>query len=310
MNQSKAGSEIRVLLVVLFLALCGIATATMLLLNGTTEYLSPMKGIHFWSISSQALSAQSSEDKKAVDENSTNSHGEILLKAIRNFHHREASTQTSGDRQNRATAREQLQLEIRRYIETRGVEDYVKLGLVVRDKVLEKISRVVDQSHNEQQDLLTWVQTHPDNSALSFIRDHSGELLQWGVKAGLLGPQFANSEEHRFILATMYKVRWLQRAEFIASFDDHVSKLERIAILVFQVEFESDLSIDARLAHLDQVEKLLPTYPTNIMRIVLHYRAGDLDQARELLAAAAKETPAHPSLNKLRSLIDTTQREQ
>jgi len=305
MTTYRPQSEKRILIVVLLLAFCGIATAAILLFNAKVGYLTPIKGVHFWSLPQKAHADQLQADLKNVATYRVGPDELGLLSIIREANKSEASLEGAIEISSPAQ-QERVREAIAQYIKKNGPENYVRLGLVVREQVLRSIESILPDANMAEDTLVSWIRKNEKDTRVQFVREHAGNLLEWAIHSGLLARNQSHSEERRFILATLYKIRWIRWAEFTGTLDHYLSDLERSALLVFQIEFESDLSVDERLSQLERVERLVPGYPADLMRVVLHYRAGNLKLARSLLSKLAKDDPKNPAIRELKSLVGAT----
>ncbi len=296
------------LLVFFGLAILGVVTSVLLLATLRETLSNPWKEFRLWAPRVAELREQEAHDRLAIEAFDLAAADRNLLAGVAAFYTVEVTAGPDPKGQAHAAASEKLTGLVESYVLEHGPERYARVGLVARSGFLEALSEAGELAAEKDLTLVELAEAHPDEEVIRRIRDLAGDFIHWGTRAGLVDERGNTGDVQLFIAATLYKVRWLQRAEGVVPLEGYLSPLERRALLAYRVELQPGLEIDARLRLLSELKEMDPAYPAHVMEIVILAKAGRTEAARERLAAAMEERPRDPVLRRLGRLVGRADR--
>jgi hypothetical protein len=298
------------LLIFFGLALLGVVTSALLLATLRGTITNPWAEFQLWAPRIAELREQEAHDRLAIEDFDISPADQALLLALAAFHTVEVTAGPSPQNEAHAEASEKLQALVESYVIEHGPERYARVGLLARTRFLEALAEASEIAAERDITLVTLAENHPDEEVVRRIRNLSGDFIHWGTRAGLVDNIGSTGDVQLFIAATLYKVRWLQRAEGVVPLEGHLSPLERRALLAYRVELQPGLDLDNRLRLLRDLKEMDPAYPAHVMEIVILAKAGKTGDARERLAKALEARPRDPVLRRLGRLVGRADRDR
>ena len=225
-----------------------------------------------------------------------------LLQALADFNLRQPALGGGSLPGGLVEATERYRGYVAGYIEAHGMERYFRLGLFTRGVFLNALDRVV-RYENSKKGPEPSSGNKLDKHAIPTLEKLAGESVGWALQSGLIGTQSYGESFHLFMAGLFYKLRWLQWADGISPMGPFLSSFERQAILAYRVEFEPGLSFEERQKLLQQLHKLNPGFPVDVMRIVVLAKSGRAKDAQKLLDEALTVAPDNRLLLRLKQQV-------
>jgi len=189
------------------------------------------------------------------------------------------------------------------YVESYGLERYIRLGRFTRGVFLAALSRVTNHLVDPEGPEAGVDEIYVAR-AVPAIEKLMGSYLAWSLESGMAVSRGEGRSVHLFTAGLVYKLGWLHWLGDDPSVRRFLTTFERQAFLAYRVEFEPSLGHSDREVMLNELHEMSPGYPIDVMRIITLAKFGDSDQALDLLGEALLLAPNNLMLSRLKSLVE------
>ncbi len=296
-----------IILVFLGVLVLGVAALTLSLTPPpASEEAGPaaLPAASWWRPSPEAVAQQRALDATRLEGFVIGADEEAFLKDLARFHHVEIRTRGDRHQKKYREATEAQRLRAQRYLRDHGMERYVQLGMAARQRFLAALQHLAEDAARSGTTLAKQVVRQPDRAEVRTIRELGGNFLDFAVRVGLMDELGRTDLGRAFVIATLFKIRWLRWVEEVYPPDANLTRLEQRTVLAYRVEAHPGLSLGRRLQILHALRSVDPSYPADRVEARLLIRAGHLARAARFLDEALKRKPGDAALARLRARVE------